>query len=159
MQPRGAVFEDYFEHGLGLLTVEVRSERDDVPASGCRFVKLKLANRKQAPPVLVPSWRVIQQVGDGEEAEPGELCRPVRHDAGQATQGCLQRRRDGAGRWHDASYSASTAKWESVFRVPCCGKRDAGNGCLVFASRNTRRASRRPAAFTFHVSRFTFYSF
>ena len=101
MQPRRAVFEHDLEYGLGLLAVVVGPERDDAPASGRRLMKLKFANGQQPPPVLVPSRRVVKQVADSEQAEPGKLGRPLRPNAGEAAQRRLQRLRGVTGRWHE----------------------------------------------------------
>jgi len=59
---------------------------------------------------------VNQQLSDGVQSEPGQLGRPLRTDARQRRQRCVQwiGRRIG----HDPIYSGRAMRWESWKRPP-----------------------------------------
>ena len=83
MQPGGAVVEDQFVDGLGVLLEPLDAVGDDFAARGGRLVELQAGDGQEVPAVLVAARPVQQEVFDGENLQPGQLRGAFRADARQ----------------------------------------------------------------------------
>ena len=83
MQPARAVLKHKLEHGLRAVPESLEPLGDDAPSSRGRLAGLELPDSPQMPSVFLAPGPMQQQILDADQAQPGQLRRPLDSDARQ----------------------------------------------------------------------------
>src|SRR5208283_5724172 len=87
MQPRRAVVEDDFKDRFAAAAKPFEAGRNDRAACGGRFLHRQFGDGAEMAAVLVSPWPVQEQILDGVNAEPRELCRAFAADTPKRVDG------------------------------------------------------------------------